>query len=204
MKDVFQLIWGLVILAGVAMWMGWIDTPKPLMAMIDRANGNDPDAFGGLKARMPENQSLFVGVVELARDKYLSGSNDLAKGSARISRKEELCAVVGTSTEGEWVGVVETLSTNGDGLGVLSVKIAPHITVSTWNNSLSDVGSDTLIAPSSQVYKIALGLKEGDLVRFSGTFFPSNNDCISEQSVTLEGSMEDPEFTIKFESLSAA
>lgn len=202
MKDLFQGLWGLVVLAALAMWMGWIDVPKPLMAMIDKANGNDPDALAEVRTRMPENQSLFVGVTELAREKYLAGGNDLAKGSARVSRKEELCAIIGKGTDGTWFGFIDDLSTNSDGLGVLSIKIAPHITLATWNNSLSDFRSGTLISPASSIYKTAMTLKEGERVRFSGEFFESQTDCISEQSMTLDGSLMDPEFTIKFTSLS--
>lgn len=201
MKDLIQGIWGLMVLAGIAVFMGWIDVPKPVMAVLADFNGNSPDRFGGLVKAMPANQAMLVGVVESARERYRAGANDMAKGSVRIDRREEICAIIKTYTDGEWVGFIDELSTNGDGLGVLSIKIAPNVTVGTWNNALSDIGDGTLIDPKSAVYKTAIGMKVGNVVKFTGQFIEDSTDCIKESSLTMDGSMEEPDFVVKFNSL---
>jgi hypothetical protein len=100
-----------------------------------------------------------------------------------------------------WVGKISQLSSNGDGKGVLSIEVAPNVHVSTWNNALSDIGSQTLIDPSSSLFKNLANMKRGDVVRFSGRFASSDVDCVREQSVTLAGSMTDPSFTMRFTSV---
>jgi len=76
-----------------------------------------------------------------------------------------------------------------------------YIHVATWNNSLSDIRDHTLIDPTSSMFKELAALKAGDLVKFSGQFSSSNTDCVGEQSVTLQGSMTKPEFTMRFTSI---
>jgi hypothetical protein len=41
-------------------------------------------------------------------------------------------------------------------------------------------------------------MKEGDQVVFSGNCFSSTVDCAEEHSMSLEGSMTDPEFVFRF------
>jgi hypothetical protein len=47
-------------------------------------------------------------------------------------------------------------------------------------------------------------MKTGQLVKFSGTFLPSSdNDCLNESSLTLDGKLESPEFIFRFLHLSS-
>ena len=48
------------------------------------------------------------------------------------------------------------------------------------------------------MYHDLLKLKVGETVRFSGTFFAGDTDCFQEQSMTLGGSITDPEFLFRF------
>lgn len=202
MKDLLGGLWGLFVLACLAIFMGWIDIPKPILALMDNMSGDSQDAFTDVVKYAPGNQLRFVRVVGDAINAYNDAPNDMAKGALRPKRKDAICSVLGESTEGEWTGLVETLSTNNDGDGVLAIKIAPHVVVKTWNNSLSDIGNNTLLKPSDPVHTIAVTLKEGDLVKFSGTFFKDETDCIDEASLTLDGAMTEPEFIIRFASIS--
>jgi hypothetical protein len=102
----------------------------------------------------------------------------------------------------KWTGTVETLSSNGDGFGVLSIKIDGDVSVKTWNNSISDVGDHTLIDPNSSVFRKATSLKVGQKVVFSGAFIPSATDCFREGSMTLGGSLRSPEFIFRFSDIS--
>jgi hypothetical protein len=136
--------------------------------------------------------------------RYDQAANDMAKGALRPERGRTLCTklpfISDRGAVHDWVGTVETLSSTGDGHGVLVVRIAPHATVATTNNGLSESMTEfkTLIAPGSPVYKVAAALKEGQAVHFSGTLFPSKVDCLFETSLTMSGSMHEPNFLFRF------
>ena len=97
---------------------------------------------------------------------------------------------------------MSTLSSNSDGKGVLSIAIAPGVRVKTYNNSFSDIGADTLLKPASSLFQRASSLSVGQKVQFSGRFIGSVEDCIREVSLTLDGSITEPEFIIKFSDVS--
>ena len=147
---------------------------------------------------IPPDQSAMIAAAEQGRAAYASAANDMAKGAARPARAKAFCAALKSMTVKDWVGTVETLSSNGDGLGVLEVRVSPILTLKTWNNSLSDTGDRTLIQPGTPLFNTAAALKPGASVRFSGTFIRSATDCVREVSVTLRGSMEDPEVIFRF------
>ena len=56
----------------------------------------------------------------------------------------------------------------------------------------------TLIEPGMELFSRLSSLKVGDRVKFSGLFFESNTDCVFELSMTLGGSMGDPDFIMRF------
>jgi hypothetical protein len=104
------------------------------------------------------------------------------------------------------VGDIYSLSSNSDGLGVLMVAVAPGVYINTWNNAVSDVVHNTLIQPSSPLFAKASQLKEGQKVRFSGTFFnevDGSVGCLAESSLTLDGKISEPEFIFRFADVSA-
>lgn len=201
-KDLIGGIWGLIVLGSIAVFMGWIDIPKPVMALMDQFAGNGAGSFDSVLKNAPEQQTSFIKEVADSIQAYHDAPNEMAKGAVRPRRKEAICRVNNGSTNAEWVGVVETLSTNGDGDGVLSIKIAPHIVVKTWNNSLSDIGRGTLLKAGNPVHAVAVTLSQGDVVKFTGKFFQDDTDCIDEASLSIDGSLADPEFIIQFASLS--
>jgi len=138
-----------------------------------------PATDGGSRT-VPNAESLLIVAVEKARAAYGAGANDMARGAARPARAREICAVLSNRRVANWVGAIETLSSNSDGLGVLSILIADGISIKTWNNSLSDTAFQTLIDPGSPIFKIAVTLKEGQRVAFGGEFFP--DPTIARQS----------------------
>lgn len=150
----------------------------------------------------PRDEAALVAAVASARQQYASGPNEMAKGAARPARAKALCAAVPSKTATGWIGKVASLSTNGDGKGVLNVKIGPDTYVQTVNNSFSDILNKSLIEPSSPLFQIATALHEGQLIKFSGKFFPSQADCLQELSMSLSGSIQEPEFTFAFSSIS--
>jgi hypothetical protein len=48
-----------------------------------------------------------------------------------------------------------------------------------------------------------LNLQNGQTVRFSGQFFRDDTDCIRETSLTMSGSMREPEFLFRFSDISS-
>jgi hypothetical protein len=87
---------------------------------------------------------------------------------------------------------------------ILAISIGEKVEVQTWNNSVSDVVDHTLIEPGTLLHSTLAAMAVGQLVRFSGSFFPSEIGCIRETSMTLGGSMDEPEFLMRFRTVEAA
>jgi hypothetical protein len=151
--------------------------------------------------KAPSDQTRFTTAVVSARASYKSAPNELAAGGIRSARQQAICGIMTDQSASDWVGKVTKLTSNGDGKGVISISLAPNVQVSTWNNGLSDLGDRTLIDPTSSLFKALATMRVGDVVRFSGRFSSSKTDCVGEQSVTLQGSMTDPAFTMRFTSI---
>lgn len=156
------------------------------------------------KIPLPQSQTQFVAAVQDAIQAADDASNDMAKGGVRADRAESVCRALGNSRSVQgWIGEIDTVDSNSDGKGVLAVSLADNVTVTTWNNALSDIGTGSLIEPSTSLFKTASTMSPGDLVVFSGRFTSDDVDCVGEQSMTLNGSLDDPEYTMVFSSVSA-
>ena len=172
------------------------DTPTQQQA--DAASAADANV-----SPVPSDEAKFIDAVTSARSAYNSAPNDMAKGGTRADRRNGVCqALQGSRSVDGWIGTIKSLSSNGDGKGVLAISVADDVVIGTWNNALSDVESGTLMDQASPVFKAASAMKEGDKIQFSGTFIPSEVDCVTESSLTLEGSMQSPDFVMRFVSVS--
>jgi len=159
---------------------------------------------GSAPAVLPPLESRFIEIVSTAQGDSRRTENDMQKGGVKARRDKSICSTLSSYSVADWVGTVEEIDSNSDGKGVLGIRIAPDVIVKTWNNDLSDIGSDTLIEPGSPVFESAAAMKSGQLVRFSGTFLPgSSGDCLNEGSITLNGKVESPEFIFRFTKVSA-
>jgi hypothetical protein len=152
---------------------------------------------------LPETEKLLIAAVEKARAAYSAGANEMAQGAARPARAKEICTAIRNPQVSGWVGEVETLSSNSDGLGVLGIRIAKDLLIKTWNNAISDAASKTLIDPESSVFKKAVILNKGQRIKFAGQFIRDDTDCFREGSLTLKGSLTQPEFIFRFSDLVA-
>jgi hypothetical protein len=56
----------------------------------------------------------------------------------------------------------------------------------------------TMIEPTSPVFGRAVAVKKDTWVRFTGEFIRSEPDCFRESSLTLAGSVQNPEFIFRF------
>jgi hypothetical protein len=79
--------------------------------------------------------------LEKARTAYAAGANKIAKGAARPARAKEICAVLKDTQVSKWVGEVETLSSNSDGLGVLSIQTMAEKSDPTKKTRVSKSGA---------------------------------------------------------------
>ncbi len=150
----------------------------------------------------PEDQREFIKIVTNAQQQSKSAANDMQRGGAKSQRDSALCALLSSTRVQGWRGTLAKISSNSDGFGVLAVKIAPDVTVKTWNNSFSDSRSGTLIPPGTPLFNKASGMSVGQSVKFSGNFFSGDSgDCIREGSLSLRGKLEDPDFIFRFENL---
>jgi hypothetical protein len=153
---------------------------------------------------MPSDEKTFVDAIVQARLTYRQAANDLAKGGTRSARAIAVCQLFGRrQTFDGWIGIVETLSSNSEGKGVLKIRIGPDIHVGTWNNSLSDIGDHTLIDPTSSLFADLSAMFTGQIVKFDGRFIASETDCVRESSMTLGGSMTKPDYIVRFQRVEA-
>jgi len=148
---------------------------------------------------IPAEQQTFISIVSSARDQYKSLNNEIQKSQARDARRAKLQSIP-LHING-WVGKLVEIDTNSDGLGIVRISIGDDIAIGTWNNALSDMNDGTLIQKGSPVYNSLARLNEGAQVRFSGYFVNSTEDFIKEVSLTQDGSMTDPQFLIRFQSI---
>ncbi len=147
----------------------------------------------------PEAQLRLIQIVDKSRNAYKKASNEIQKSQTRDARKESLAQV--SMRAENWVGTLVDLDTNSDGLGVVTVEFAQGLSVRTWNNSLSDMSEGTLIQKNSPLYRKLATLNEGQVVKFTGNFYRSQEDYLKEVSLTQDGSMEEPSFLFRFENI---
>ncbi|HME35040.1 MAG TPA: hypothetical protein VKF84_07365 [Candidatus Sulfotelmatobacter sp.] len=155
-------------------------------------------AAARVEVPIPANEKEFILAVQQGQAAFRSAPNEMAQGGTRSERRIAICQSLRQISVSDWVGRIDTLSSNSDGKGVLEISLAPDIRVKTWNNDFSDHASHTLIDPSSSLFGTVSRMRRGDQVVFSGAFFPSDVDCVTETSMSLEGSMTDPEFLFRF------
>jgi hypothetical protein len=157
---------------------------------------------GSVSPTLPATESSFIQAVVRAREDSQTAANDMQKGGIKAIRDRTLCNTLTSLAVSDWVGTVKTVDSNSDGKGVLAIEIAPDVLVKTWNNDLSDIGSNTLIEPGTAVFTAASAMKSGQLVSFSGNFLSGvSGDCVSESSLTLDGKLQSPEFIFQFASV---
>lgn len=153
------------------------------------------------KIAIPRDQEQFINTVEKYVNGFREAKNELQQSALRDQRKNELAKLIRDRSASSWVGTISQLETNTEGKAILSIRVSPDIEIKTWNNALSDINSNTLIDKGSHLYNSLFDLSRGQQVEFSGSFFSSVTDHIEETSITIQGSMRNPEFLFKFQSV---
>lgn len=136
---------------------------------------------------MPSDERDFITLVSNSAAAYRAGQPD-----AEEARTKEICKLSLSSKPIEgWIGRVSKVTTDDKGKVSFSLRIATDIVVTTDDEGLADPS-----ATSSNV-KISW-LKEGEWLRFFGSFVKSNKDCITEIGVTPDALMTQPQFAFHF------
>ncbi len=151
---------------------------------------------------MPQDQKQFIDIVERFDRSYAQADSDIAKDATRLQRAKAICAAIRTPVVHNWTGMVFKVSSNREGKGVLELMLSTHVRVTTWNDSIADIGDNTLINPKSPLFDQAVLLKKNQQVLFSGSFIPDSTDCFRETSITMSESMDQPEFLFRFNDIS--
>jgi uncharacterized protein DUF2510 len=172
----------------------------------DDPSPNDTNGSGTSTSPAPRDQKAFVDAVTRAQAKADDADNDLQRGAALSARNKSICSALESNGRVQgWVGEVSTLDANGDGKGILAIKLADSVHVKTWNNFLSDSGDKTLIKPGPLFDKV-LKLEEGQRVKFSGRFMDEpggEGTCANDSRLTLSGKLSDPAFIFRFSDVNA-
>ena len=146
----------------------------------------------------PDDQVAAIRAVEEAREAYKTCGNQLKCSSVRKDRDKAISAATGRGRLVNWVGVLDTLATTGDGDAYISISVPERdVTLSTWNNGISDISDKTLIKHGSPLYEALAEMEVGDPVIFSG-------QIKSEKSLTEAGSIAAPDFAVRFSEIRIA
>ena len=153
---------------------------------------------------LPEIQQQFVSIIQECTTEYDKAPNELKKSAIRTKRGNLIKEVLDNSRKfNDWVCIVTDMSTTGRGNASFSLKIeGTKIQLGNMNNEFSDLFDNTLIEQNNPLYDIISELRKGDKVKISGSFLKSlNNDYIYEVSLTENGSMQKPDFVVRFETI---
>jgi hypothetical protein len=153
----------------------------------------------------PQTQKNFIETINFYEDEYSKANNELKKSAVRTKRGEQLKTVLRNKrTFDNWVATVKEMNTTSNGKAYFSVMIeGTKIGIANMNNEFSDMFDNTLIDQNRSLYQIISELKIGDKIIASGEFLKSDKtDFVYESSLTEEGSMESPDFIVKFKRIS--
>lgn len=176
------------------------DQPKEASSSSNSAKAS-AETLKKAKIAIPSDQEQFIDAIENYVNGFRAAENELQQSALRDQRKNELAKLIRSRSVSSWVGTISQLETNTEGKAILSIRVSPNIEIKTWNNALSDISSNTLIEKGSVLYSSLFDLSRGQSVEFSGSFFSSETDYIEETSMTIQGSMRNPEFLFKFQSV---
>jgi len=154
---------------------------------------------GSAVRNLSERQARFLTAVEAFPKRFENASNELQQSALRDERRSAIKdALDGRREVDGWIGTIKRLQTNSEGRAILVVSISPHIDLVTWNNAISDLIDSTLIDKGTPLFNALSNMSIGDKVFVSGIFLSSDDDWIRENSITLRGSMMNPEFLFRF------
>jgi hypothetical protein len=181
-----------------------------ISAIGGKGGNTSSNSVSAVDSSIPTPQKTFTALVDSFKAPYEGADTEIKKTNVRFNRKDALAnyfSQAGSTQFQGWIGRIQKLTTESDGSAFISIQLAgTNIEIQTWNNSLSDILSHTMIQRSNPLYQSLMNLKEGDQVTITGTFIHDEDnkgpDYIGETSMTEEGSMTEPEFLARFSQIS--
>jgi hypothetical protein len=150
---------------------------------------------------MPRPEQEFCSAVTTAAVRYGvaedANENELKLSALRRARTRAIVRAVKGGRVRDWLGTIAEISTTGEGNAAVTLQLPCGVRVGTWNNSLSDLGDDTLIPHGSRLYVVLAETSTGTHVRISGLLLPEEVNGFRDSSVTERGSMKEPSFVMK-------
>jgi hypothetical protein len=178
------------------------------MADKEEKSGGSSNSVSNSKPSKPvipisDQQKKFIDLINNFKSDYGNAKNELKKSAVRTKRKKALAELFGNDLSVQFIGKIVDLSTTSNQNAHMKIKLlgANSITISNWNNELSDIASDSLIKSGSSLYDTVADLGENVTVKFTGSLFSDSDDHIEEKSMSERGAMREPEFLIKFSSI---
>ena len=147
---------------------------------------------------MPKQQESFIAAIVEGRKNIGDSKTDLQSSNALFERDKALCALLPGSLGSNWVGTITDIGANGEGKAYLTIEFADNARVQTWNNAFSDMGDNTLIPNTSELFKVLVPLGEGTKVKFSAEFLRGKDTCLKKGNLTKTFYGIDPEFMVRF------
>jgi hypothetical protein len=172
-------------------------------ASSDTGTSVTPASAPTAESPLPRDEAEFISLLASFKERYHAAANEFQKSTVRRERSAALARSQRDRSVDGWNGTVSSIQTTGDGSGILSIKPLGYgwITIETWNNSLSDIDSGSLIPAGSPLYEQVSHLSVGEQVIFAGTFGSGELDYLKESSLTEVGAMDEPEFIFTFSSV---
>lgn len=105
-----------------------------------------------IKINYPQNEVDFFSVIKKAKNQH-STANELQKEGIKNSRNRDICEVLPSSGDIEgWHGIISDIDSTMDGDAIVSILIPEGITITTVNNSFSDINQNTLIKKGTDLF----------------------------------------------------
>lgn len=142
----------------------------------------------------PSKEQQLIGICKTYQVMYDAAKNALKRSGLVTKRKSEIGSVFqGELSVENWVGTLESLSTDSGGDATVTIRLSEGVTIWTIGAGKINIGS----ALWDQVAEF----EEGQKVAFSGNFFRGEKHFLKETSFTERGAMQEPEFSFQFSTI---
>lgn len=158
----------------------------------------------------PPDQKSFVQVIsDNGASKFIQ-AKPLEAVPLRRRRAAAICAAVPRGVVSNWVGRVEEVSATNRGDAILRLYLygGGSVFLENWNEKTNADEDKFPVPENSPVYIEISRLETNELVRFSGSFQPSQSDCFrttgsrtANESGNLAGTMMSPTFIFRWDSV---
>ena len=142
----------------------------------------------------PPDETSFIAVAGELRALRVESATRTDGDAALRQTEAKLCALPDVADN--WVGRVEQVYLVNSGEGAsLTIGIWPHLVVRT---AFFPDSTGTLIRPGSPAFAEVTGLRQGDVVRFSGSIVGHAGACPRDPPMDQNEKLRDPEFLLRF------